>query len=113
MINPRLIDYIFSSASIQRWNDYPRMVELVELDKQAHKFIIAYFIAKLENDINYTHLIEAGIFEFLRRVVVTDIRPDVFRKALQKKSKEINAWVISKLSPSIQDIDNGSFFTKV
>jgi len=112
LINPRIIDYIFSSASIQRWNDYPRMVELVELDKQAHKFIIAYFIAKLEKDINFTHLIEAGIFEFLRRVVVTDIRPDVFRKALQKKSREINAWVISKLAPSIKDIDNGTFLQK-
>jgi putative hydrolases of HD superfamily len=112
LINPRIIDYIFSSASIQRWNDYPRMVELVELDKQAHKFIIAYFIAKLEKDINFTHLIEAGIFEFLRRVVVTDIRPDVFRKALQKKSKEINSWVISKLTPSIKDIDNGNFLQK-
>ena len=112
MINPRIIDYIFTSASIQRWNDYPRMVQLVELDKQAHKFIIAYFIAKLETNINYTHLIEAGIFEFLRRVVVTDIRPDVFRKALQKKSKEINAWVISKLSPSLKDIDKGSFLQK-
>jgi len=112
LINPTIIDYIFTSASIQRWNDYPRMVELVELDKQAHKFIIAYFIAKLETDINYTHLIEAGIFEFLRRVVVTDIRPDVFRKALQKKSKEINAWVISKLTPSIKDIDNGNFLQK-
>ena len=112
MINPKIIEYIFSSASIQRWNDYPRMVDLVELDKQAHKFIIAYFIAKLEDDINFTHLIEAGIFEFLRRVVVTDIRPDVFRKALQKKSKEINAWVISKLSPSIKDIDNGNFLQK-
>lgn len=112
MINPRIIDYIFSSASIQRWNDYPRMVELVELDKQAHKFIIAYFIAKLETDINYTHLIEAGIFEFLRRVVVTDIRPDVFRKALQKKSREINSWVISKLTPSLKDIDNGTFLQK-
>ena len=112
MINPTIIDYIFSSASIQRWNDYPRMVELVELDKQAHKFIIAYFIAKLETDINYTHLIEAGIFEFLRRVVVTDIRPDVFRKALQKKSKEINSWVISKLTPSLKDIDDGNFLQK-
>ena len=112
MINPRIIDYIFSSASIQRWNDYPRMVELVELDKQAHKFIIAYFIAKLEKDINYTHLIEAGIFEFLRRVVVTDIRPDVFRKALQKKSREINSWVISKLVLSLKDIDNGTFLQK-
>ena len=112
MINPKIIDYIFSSASIQRWNDYPRMVELVELDKQAHKFIIAYFIAKLEKDINYTHLIEAGIFEFLRRVVVTDIRPDVFRKALQKKSREINSWVISKLASSLKDIDNGTFLQK-
>ncbi|MBL3520739.1 HD domain-containing protein [Aliarcobacter lanthieri] len=112
MINPKIIDYIFSSASIQRWNDYPRMVELVELDKQAHKFVIAYFIAKLEDDINFTHLIEAGIFEFLRRVVVTDIRPDVFRKALQKKSKEINSWVIEKLRFSLQDIDNGNFLQK-
>ncbi|MCT7583957.1 HD domain-containing protein [Aliarcobacter butzleri] len=112
MINPKIIDYIFSSASIQRWNDYPRMVDLVELDKQAHKFIIAYFIAKFENDINFTHLIEAGIFEFLRRVVVTDIRPDVFRKALQKKSKEINSWLISKLKPSIETIDNGVFLQK-
>ncbi len=112
MINPKIVDYIFSSASIQRWNDYPRMVDLVELDKQAHKFIIAYFIAKLEKDINYTHLIEAGIFEFLRRVVVTDIRPDVFRKALQKKGSEINAWVLNKLESSLIDIDNGNFFQK-
>ena len=88
------------------------MVDLVELDKQAHKFIIAYFIAKLEKDINYTHLIEAGIFEFLRRVVVTDIRPDVFRKALQKKGAEINAWVLGKLESSLIDIDNGNFFQK-
>lgn len=112
MINSKIIEYIFSSASIQRWNDYPRMVDLVELDKQAHKFIIAFFIAKLEKDINYTHLIEAGIFEFLRRVVVTDIRPDVFRQALQKKEKEINAWVVSKLKSSLEDIDEGNFLNK-
>jgi len=112
MINPKIIDSIFSAASIQRWNDYPRMVDLVELDKQAHKFIIAYFIAKMEDDINYTHLIEAGIFEFLRRVVVTDIRPDVFRKALQQKGKEINRWVLSKLGDSLKDIDTGNFLNK-
>ncbi len=112
MINPKIIDYIFSSASIQRWNDYPRMVDLVELDKQAHKFIIAYFIAKQEKDINFTHLIEVGIFEFLRRVVVTDIRPDVFRKALQKKGPQINNWVIGKLTPSLEDIDDGLFLQK-
>ncbi|MEW6550745.1 MAG: HD domain-containing protein [Campylobacterota bacterium] len=112
MINPKIIEYIFSSASIQRWNDYPRMLELVELDKQAHKFVIAYFIAKMEKDVNMTHLVEAGIFEFLRRVVVTDIRPDVFRNALQKKKKEINSWVIGKLKTSLADIDDGNFLQK-
>lgn len=86
MFSPGLIEQFFSSAFIQRWNDYPRMVELVELDKQAHKFIIAYFLSHMEDEeINQLHLIEAGIFEFLRRGVVTDIRPDVFRQALQKK----------------------------
>jgi putative hydrolase of HD superfamily len=88
------------------------MVDLVELDKQAHKFIIAYFIAKLEDDINYSHLIEAGIFEFLRRVVVTDIRPDVFRKALKKKGKELNSWVFTKLADSLKDVNNGIFLKK-
>ncbi len=112
MINPQLIEHIFAAASIQRWNDYPRMVELVELDKQAHKFIIAYFMANMEEGVNRVHLIEAGIFEFLRRVVVTDIRPDVFRKALQKKEKEINEWVLSKLIDSIKDIQNGKFLQR-
>ncbi|MDR1614624.1 MAG: hydrolase, partial [Campylobacteraceae bacterium] len=43
MISAELIDKFFCAASIERWNDYPRMVELTELDKQAHKFIIAFF----------------------------------------------------------------------
>ena len=112
MLSPKLIEYLFAAASIQRWNDYPRMVELVELDKQAHKFIIAYFMANIEEDVDKVHLIEAGIFEFLRRVVVTDIRPDVFRKALQKKEKEINEWVLSKLSDSLSDIEDGEFLKR-
>ena len=114
MLSPKLVEQFFGSASIQRWNDYPRMVELVELDKQAHKFIIAYFIAKMEpkESINMLNMIEAGIFEFLRRVVVTDIRPDVFRKALQKKEKEINTWVLSQLYDSLSDIEDGAFYKR-
>ncbi len=112
MLDVKLIEYFFTAASIQRWNDYPRMIELVELDKQAHKFIIAYFIAKLEDSVDYRALIEAGIFEFLRRVVVTDIRPDVFHKALMQKKDEINSWVIKNLKDSISDIDNGNFLKR-
>jgi putative hydrolase of HD superfamily len=116
MLNPKLIQSLFTAASIQRWNDYPRMVELVELDKQAHKFIIAYLFAKIEidngSDIDMVALIEAGMFEFLRRVVVTDIRPDVFRVMLYKKSKELNGWVLSQLDELIDDVDDGEFYKR-
>jgi len=114
MITPRLIELLFSAASIQRWNDYPRMVDLVELDKQAHKFIVAYLLAKIENDdtINMANMIEAGIFEFLRRVVVTDMRPDVFRKILQSKKKELNGWVISQLKEDLHTIEEGAFLQR-
>ena len=112
MLSAGLIEHFFTSASIQRWNDYPRMVELVELDKQAHKFIIAFFLANMEEDVNHVHLIEAGIFEFLRRGIVTDIRPDVFRQALQKKEQEINKWVLSKLHDELCDIENGEFYKR-
>ncbi len=114
MITPRLIELLFSAASIQRWNDYPRMVDLVELDKQAHKFIIAYMLVKIENDdtIHIPSLIEAGIFEFLRRVIVTDMRPDVFRKILQQKKDELNGWVISQLHDDLKPIENGAFLLR-
>ncbi len=112
MLSIGLIEHFFTSASIQRWNDYPRMIELVELDKQAHKFIIAFFLANMEKDINHVHLIEAGIFEFLRRGVVTDIRPDIFRHALQKKEKEINKWVLLKLQDELISIEDGEFYNR-
>ena len=113
MINANLIEHIFKAASISRWNDYPKMTNLVELDKQAHKFIIAYFIAKLEKDVDMNYIIEAGIFEFFARVVVTDIRPDVFHQIQKQKSEQINGWVLSILEDLIKDIDGGKFLERL
>ena len=103
MINPKLIEHIFKAANISRWNDYPKMVDLVELDKQAHKFIIAYFIAKLEHDVDMRYIIEGGVFEFLSRVVVTDIRPDVFHHIQKTKSVQINSWILTNLGSYSED----------
>lgn len=107
MISAKLIDHIFKSASISRWNDYPKMVNLVELDKQAHKFVIAYFIAKLENDVDMNYIIEGGIFEFLSRVVVTDIRPDVYHQIQKSKNQQLNAWIASKIDEILSDAPEG------
>jgi len=44
MIRKAFLEKIFDAANMQRWNDKIRPVELRELDKQAHKMIIAYFL---------------------------------------------------------------------
>ena len=112
MISSNLIEKIFKSASISRWNDYPKMVNLVELDKQAHKFIIAYFIASFERDVDMSYVIEAGIFELLSRIVVTDIRPDVFHHIQKNKKEQINKWVLSQLENDLANVQNGEFLQR-
>lgn len=113
MITPELVKIIYDSASIERWNDYPRMVDLTELDKQSHKIIIAYFLASFEEDIDLYKIVEASIFEFFRRVIVTDIRPDVFREMVKEKGEELNHWILEQLKPSIIKIEDGDFFTRM
>ncbi|MDR2905367.1 MAG: HD domain-containing protein [Helicobacteraceae bacterium] len=103
MISCDLILFFYNAASISRWNDYPRFVDLNELDKQSHKFAIAFFLATYEDDIDHQKLIETGIFEFLRRVIVTDIRPDVFREVLAEKQNEINEWMLNKIAIYLKD----------
>lgn len=112
MISPSLIEHIFKAASISRWNDYPKMVDLTELDKQAHKFIIAYFIAKFEKNVDMNFIIEGALFEFFSRVVVTDIRPDVYHEIIKNKKNEMNKWILDKIEPLIENIDDGKFLDK-
>lgn len=47
MIRKPFLLKIFESADMQRWNDKIRPVDLRELDKQAHKMIIAYVLENL------------------------------------------------------------------
>ncbi|MDR1784453.1 MAG: HD domain-containing protein [Endomicrobium sp.] len=105
MITKDLILRIFSAANILRWNDHIRPLSFYELDKQAHKMIIAYIVAKFEEEdgrsIDWMRLIEGGIFEFFQRIMLTDLKPEVFREIMSKKEKEINKWVIKNLSDDL------------
>jgi len=116
MIRKGIIDRFYEAASIQRWNDHVRPVELTELDKQAHKMVIAYVLARFEESergaaIDWNALIEGGLFEFLQRVILTDIKPPVFHKMMQKKGRELNQWVLKVLEPDIADL-KGDFIEK-
>jgi putative hydrolase of HD superfamily len=112
MISKSILELFYEAAHIQRWNDHIRPQGFTELDKQAHKMIIAYLVAKYEeNDrnafIDWVGLIEGGIFEFLHRVVLTDIKPPVFHKLMAKHGDKLNRWVLDKLAPALSQVPGG------
>ena len=102
MIRKALLLKIFDAAYMQRWNDKIRPIELIELDKQAHKMVIAYFLSKFEEDkqsFNWIDIIEGGIFELLQRIVITDLKPPIFYKIKEDadKYKQLKEWVYKEL----------------
>ncbi len=111
MISNDLFLKIFEAASMQRWNDQVRAIEMSELDKQAHKMVAAYVIARLEEDagnkgVNRTLLIKYGLYEYLQRIVLTDLKPPLFYEIRQNREKylKLNLWVYTKIHPFIKDL---------
>ena len=96
-MNAKLIKLIFSTASIERWNDLPRPFNFIELDKQSHKMIIAYILSSFEKDINYYDLIHLGIAGVLYRAVLTDLKAPVYYYLRKKKGKELDDFVLKQL----------------
>lgn len=111
MITKELILRIFSAANILRWNDHIRPFDFFELDKQSHKMIIAYIVAKFEQEegktIDWTKLIEGGIFELFQRIMLTDLKPEVFRELMSKKEKELHNWVLDALDKDLSALGCG------
>lgn len=109
MIRKELFELLFEAASIQRWNDHIRPEHFTELDKQAHKMVYAYVLAKIEEadhgaKINWPELIEGGLFEFLHRIVLTDIKPPVYYRLMAEKGDQLNRWVLDRLKDKISDL---------
>lgn len=112
MLTKNFIEFLYEAAHIQRWNDHIRPGGFTELDKQAHKMLILYVLARHEEDdhgakLNWRVLIEGGIFEFLHRNVLTDIKPPVFHELMRVHGDKLNKWVFDELKRRIPDIDAG------
>lgn len=106
MIKKAFLEAIYDAANMQRWNDKISPVELRELDKQAHKMIIAYVIGKFDENsdgFSWVDIIEGGIFEFLQRLVLTDLKPQIFNEIKKDAAKYelLNEWVYKRLRPKI------------
>lgn len=114
MITKALALRIYDAANMLRWNDKICPVELRELDKQAHKMVIAYILGHFENSrgFNWRKVIEGGIFEFLHRLVLTDLKPQILYRIKENRPKydQLNRWVYEQLEPVLAPL--GSEFRK-
>ncbi len=79
-----LLQRLVRLASLQRWNDKLRPVPLWELDKQAHKAMIAYLLARLswgpEPSSRWEELVHQLLFGVLLRSGGTDLKPAIQRR---------------------------------
>ncbi len=111
MLTAEFIEFVFSAAHIERWNDHARPMRLSELDKQAHKALIAYVLARAEEDrgaaLDWCALIDGLIAEFLHRIKLTDIKAPIFHRLMQRQGEAINRWVIQELTPILSPVAQG------
>ncbi len=110
MIDKMLLERIFAAASIQRWNDHMRPLDFSELDKQGHKMVIAYVISKFAPagcGFDWIAVIEGAIFEMLQRVVITDLKPQLFYriKSDADKYRDLNDWIYGQVKGEIESVD--------
>jgi len=114
IIRKSLLELIFSGAFMKRWNDKLRPMELVEVDKQAHKMIVAWLLFVLNSrDMDVARkralgesIVEGGLFDYLYRLVITDIKPPVFYKIKENPDdyRTLTNWVLSELRPRIMPL---------
>ena len=107
MVTPELIRTLFSAATIKRWNDKLRPIDFIEFDKAAHKMFIAYLLGACQErtaPLKWRDIIEGGLFSFLQKIVLTDLKPTIL-SMIQKdpiKSRQLNTFVFSEIEPLIR-----------
>ncbi len=121
-IRKSLLQFVFAGAFMKRWNDKMRPMELLEVDKQAHKMIVAWLLYMHESQglslderlkLGQT-VIEGGLFEYFYRLVITDIKPPIFYqiKSNPDHYKLLTDWVLEQLAPRVQPL-GGEFWSRL
>ena len=102
MLTKKLVLKLFEAFSIERWNDFIRPFEMIEMDKSAEKMVLAYIIGKFEENqgkkINWDWMIYASFFDlyvadlfFLKKVLHPIIN-------IEKISFYFNVFLIQDIS---------------
>ncbi|EHM09385.1 hypothetical protein TheveDRAFT_0201 [Thermanaerovibrio velox DSM 12556] len=104
MISFDLLETLFGAFSMERWNDHPRPMGLFEMDKQGHKAVIALLMARMEGELNAAYLAMGLVFQFLKRVVLTDLKPPVYHRIVGIGGDRVDQWVASQWEVGLAEI---------
>lgn len=105
-----LLLHFFEAFNVQRWNDRIRPIDLTEMEKNAHKMVIAYCLGKCEEQegttVDWDKVIKGGIFELLKRIAIADMKSTVYRKIKAEHKSEyarLNKWIYGQFDSHCDD----------
>lgn len=106
-LNADLLYYMFEAVNMHRWNDHLRTIDLTELDKQAHKAAISWILGKYEEDagavLDWEKLILHNLYSFISRLVLTDLKPQLYHRIVSDKAKEVNEYVLREFTETVPE----------
>lgn len=111
MISKSLLLKCYEAASMPRWGEYARPVELDELGRQGQMMQIAFVIgseARCWSPLRWERLIELALIRFFRRIAITDIQAPVFDRLYSKRRLELNAYALEEMHNLVASVP-GSF----
>lgn len=110
-LNSEMLYFMFESANMNRWNDHLRPLNLTEQDKQAHKAAVIWVLGKYEeekgNAIDWKLLIEHSVFEFISRMVLTDLKPQLYYRIMSENSEQANEYVFNEFERRVPNMNAG------
>ena len=113
-IRKGLLQFVFSGAYMKRWNDKLRSMEFIEIDKQAHKMIVAWMLCRLsckdmapeERLALEEEVVEGGIFDYLFRLVITDIKPPILYRIKENPEhyRKLAEWAVAEAETHVRPL---------
>ena len=114
LLRKDLLELLFSGAYMLRWNDRLRPVELLEIDKQGHKMLVACLLWH-ENSLGMpadeklalgSRIIGGALCDYFYRLIITDIKPPVFYRIRENPEhhRRLTEYVLKRLDPVLSPL---------
>jgi len=112
MLNRKLANTLFDSFSIHRWGDRVRPIDLTLIDKHAHKAVLTFIIASMEEaqgkKVDWLFIVNGLVFGIMEGIALSDIKSPVIdriKKEYPEQIKELNQWVKKQYEHCIEDTE--------